>query len=73
MTLASEKCIRCGQDAPTVESDERSKWEADEDGYLICPGCLTGEEHRWMAEEGEQTARDAAEAKAREPPEQGGA
>ena len=71
--VASEKCIRCRRAAPPVESDEYGAWEADEDGYLICPGCLTGEEHRWMAEEDEERASEAAEAEARELPEKGGA
>jgi len=70
---ASGKCIRCGRDAPAIESAEFSEWEADEDGYLICPGCLTGEERRWVTEEDEATARDAGEAKARELPEEGDA
>jgi hypothetical protein len=69
---ASQKCIRCGRDGPLVERGEYVEWEADEDGYLICPGCLTGEEHRWMQEEGAETGRKAAEAKARERSEGGG-
>jgi hypothetical protein len=74
MSADPEKtCIRCGRDAPPVESDEYVAWEADEDGYLICPGCLTGEEHRWMDEEDGERARAEAEAQERDlPADQGG-
>jgi hypothetical protein len=69
--MATEKCIRCGRAAPTAAGAERGKWERDEDGYPICPGCLSGEESRWIAEEVEENAHQAAEAEAREQPDEG--
>jgi hypothetical protein len=58
--MAEEKCIRCGRAAPAAGSAEYGEWEKDEDGYLICLGCLSGEESRWVAEEADETARRQA-------------
>ncbi|MEA2313450.1 MAG: hypothetical protein QOI03_142 [Solirubrobacteraceae bacterium] len=51
MAAEAKRCIRCGRPAPAPESPERDAWQVDEDAYLICPGCLSGEERRWMREE----------------------
>jgi hypothetical protein len=51
MAAEAKSCIRCGRAAPARESPERDAWQVDEDAYLICPGCLSGEERRWMREE----------------------
>ncbi len=60
-------CIRCARPAPPLDSGELTSWEHDEDGFLICPGCLTGEEHRWMDEEAADTLREAEDARPHDP------
>lgn len=48
----AERCTRCQRPAPPVESFAFLEWEAaDEEGNIICPGCLTGGEQRAIDED----------------------
>lgn len=48
-------CRRCRRPAPDQASQEFLDWEATEEGYPICPGCLTGREEQAMAEDAMDT------------------
>jgi hypothetical protein len=62
-----EKCVRCQRPAPPVESDDYLEWEAaGDEGNIICPGCLTGEEVDRMIDEDALTADEAREQADRE-------
>lgn len=49
--MIEESCSRCRRSAPGIEASEYVSWEVDEVGALICPGCLTHEEQRAIAED----------------------
>jgi len=45
LTTMSEHCKRCRREAPPVDAEAYVFWEAaDDDGGVLCPGCLTSEE-----------------------------
>lgn len=39
-----EYCIRCGRQAPTVDSSAYMTWEATAANDLVCPDCANPEE-----------------------------
>jgi hypothetical protein len=51
--LNTERCARCGREAPSQISDAFLEWEViDSDGdRVICPGCITGIEQQLMDED----------------------
>lgn len=58
--MSGDHCARCQRAAPDVNSHEFLGWEAlNEEGDIICPGCLTGAEVDAIVEDDEATASEA--------------
>ncbi len=65
--MSGDHCARCQRAAPDVNSHEFMGWEAlNEEGDIICPGCLSGAEVEAIEEDMQQTMLEAEEMAERE-------